>query len=85
MSELQRRVVYIMRSLKDPDRHYVGLTADIARRMASHNAGESPQTTRHKPWQVVVLVQFVDEQRALEFEKYLKSGAGQAFAKRHFA
>ena len=85
MSEVQRRVVYVMRSLKDPDRHYVGLTADIAGRLASHNAGESPQTTRHKPWQGVVLVQFVDEQRALEFEKYLKSGPGQVFAKRHFA
>jgi predicted GIY-YIG superfamily endonuclease len=85
MSEAQRRVVYVLRSIPDPDRHYVGRTADIAGRLASHNAGESPQTTRHRPWQVVVLVQFVNEQRAAEFEKFLKSSTGRAFARQHFA
>jgi putative endonuclease len=84
MNEMPRRVVYVMRSLKDPERYYVGRTADMARRLASHNAGESPKTTRHKPWQVIVLVQFVDEQRAMNFEKYLKSGSGREFASRHF-
>lgn len=29
-------------------------------------------------------MQFVDERRALAFERYLKSGSGAAFAKRHF-
>jgi putative endonuclease len=84
MSEPQRRLVYVLRSLKDPERHYVGLTSDIAAQLASHNAGESPQTMRQRPWQVVVLVQFVDDQRAVEFEKFLKSRSGRAFAKRHF-
>lgn len=85
MSAEQRRVVYVLRSLVDPDRHYVGRTADLAGRLASHNAGESPQTARHRPWQVVVLVQFVSEQRAADFEKFLKSGSGRAFARQHFA
>jgi hypothetical protein len=30
-----------------------------------------------------VLVEFADERRALAFERYLKSGSGVAFAKRH--
>jgi hypothetical protein len=30
-----------------------------------------------------VLVQFSDERRAVAFERYLKSGSGNAFAKRH--
>jgi hypothetical protein len=30
-----------------------------------------------------VIVEFADEQRAVAFEKYLKSGSGVAFAKRH--
>ena len=85
MSETQRRFVYVLRSVKNPERHYVGRASDVAERLASHNAGESPHTTRHKPWRVVVLLQFLNEQRAAEFEKYLKSGSGRAFADRYFA
>jgi hypothetical protein len=29
------------------------------------------------------VVEFADEARALRFERYLKSGSGVAFAKRH--
>jgi putative endonuclease len=85
MNEHPRRFVYVLRSVTRPDRHYVGLTSDIAAGLASHNAGESPSTSRHKPWRVVVLVQFAEEQRAVEFEKFLKSGSGRAFARQHFA
>jgi hypothetical protein len=35
-------------------------------------------------WQRHVIVEFPDEQRAVRFERYLKSGSGRAFAKRHF-
>jgi hypothetical protein len=45
-----KRFVYIIRSVNDPGRRYIGVTADVAAR----------------------------------FEKYLKSGAGHAFASRHF-
>jgi hypothetical protein len=31
-----------------------------------------------------VFIAFPDEQRAIQFERYLKSGSGRAFAKRHF-
>jgi predicted GIY-YIG superfamily endonuclease len=85
MNELRRRFVYVLRSVKDPDKHYVGVTADVAERLAAHNNGASPHTARHRPWKVVVLLQFADEQRAVDFEKYLKSDSGRAFAKRHFA
>ena len=80
-----RRCVYIIRSVKEPDRQYIGRTADVASRLASHNAGESPRTARQAPWQIVVLVQFVDERRALGFEKFLKSTSGRAFVKQYFA
>jgi putative endonuclease len=79
-----RRCVYIIRSLKDQDRQYIGRTADIASRLASHNAGESPRTARQAPWQVVVLMQFLDETRACDFEKFLKSGSGRTFVKQYF-
>ena len=80
----QRRCVYIIRSLKDPERQYIGRTADMASRLASHNAGESPRTARQAPWQVVVLVQFLDEGRAAGFERFLKSTSGRTFVKQYF-
>ena len=79
-----RRCVYVIRSLKEPDRQYIGRTADMASRLASHNAGESPQTARQRPWQVVILVQFLDESRAVAFEKFLKSASGRLFVRQHF-
>jgi hypothetical protein len=33
--------------------------------------------------EIVVSLEFADERRAVDFEKYLKSGSGVAFAKRH--
>jgi hypothetical protein len=32
-----------------------------------------------------VSIEFLTEKEALRFERYLKSGSGRAFAKRHFA
>jgi hypothetical protein len=32
----------------------------------------------------MVSIEFPEEQTALRFERYLKSGSGRAFAKRHF-
>lgn len=83
-SDEPRRCVYIIRSLKDPDRQYIGRTADVASRLASHNAGASPRTARQAPWQIVVLMQFVDERRAADFEKFLKSSSGRGFVRQYF-
>jgi len=79
-----KHFVYILRSVESPDRRYVGVSSDVASRLSAHNAGRDPSTTRWKPWFVDVCVEFRSEQLALRFEKYLKSGSGHAFAKRHF-
>lgn len=39
-------------------------------------------TASGRPWLVDVVVEFIDERRAVVFERYLKSGSGVAFAKR---
>jgi putative endonuclease len=78
-------IVYILRSERDNSRHYVGLTTNIATRLAAHNAGQSPHTCKHVPWRLIVALAFATEESAVSFERYLKSGAGQSFAKRHFA
>jgi hypothetical protein len=36
------------------------------------------------PWKLVVQIGFEDKVKAFAFEKYLKSGSGRAFAKKHF-
>ena len=79
-----RRFVYLIQSSVTADRHYVGRTSDMPSRLASHNAGESPHTCKHRPWRLVVSVAFASEAKAIEFEKYLKSGAGATFLQRHF-
>ena len=75
--------VYIIRSRSDPSRFYTGVTADVNARIAAHNAGRSPHTSRFTPWELVVSIEFAEERRAIGFEKYLKSGSGVAFARRH--
>jgi putative endonuclease len=48
-----------------------------------HNAGEVPHTSKYGPWRIRTYVAFSDERQAIAFEKYLKSGSGRAFAKKH--
>jgi predicted GIY-YIG superfamily endonuclease len=82
---LELKFVYVLRSMSDPARHYVGLTSDVVARLTAHNAGHSPHTAKHKPWRLIVALEFAHQKTAAEFERYLKSGSGRAFAKRHFA
>ena len=84
MSGTSKRTVYVLRSLGNPDWHYVGITSDLERRLYWHNHGASGQRPRGRPWFVSVSLTFADEATALRFERYLKSGSGRAFAKRHF-
>jgi putative endonuclease len=79
------RLVYVLESLVNPSRHYTGLTSDVASRLVWHNAGQSVHTAKFRPWQLLVCLQFVDERHAARFERYLKTGSGRAFARRHFA
>ncbi len=74
--------VYILESLKNPERYYTGFTEDLESRLKSHNQGGNPHTARHRPWRVKTAVAFADRQKALDFEEYLKSSSGRAFAKK---
>jgi putative endonuclease len=78
------RVVYLLRSIANPERYYTGVTSDTATRLGFHNAGLSPHTADGAPWEVIVSISFAEPERAIRFEKYLKSGSGREFARRHF-
>jgi len=84
MPGTSKRTVYVLRSLVDAERHYVGITGDVECRLDWHNHSPSGQTVRGRPWSVSVAITFADQGTALRFERYLKSGSGRAFAKRHF-
>lgn len=75
--------VYILNSLSNPDRMYVGYTQDIKHRLQEHNSGECIHTAKYKPWKLMTYLCFDDQDKALAFEIYLKSGSGRSFAKRH--
>ena len=83
MRGVLQRFVYILRNADNPPRYYTGHTSDVAKRQAEHNAGNCRHTAKYRPWSIDVLIEFADERRAVAFERYLKSGSGVAFAKRH--
>lgn len=74
------KYVYILRSTAHPETYYTGLTDDVGARLKKHNAGEVSHTAKFRPWTLKTYVCFAEDQRAVEFEKYLKSGSGRAFA-----
>ena len=74
--------VYILQRQPDPEHYYVGLTDDLRDRLRRHNAGEVAHTAKFRPWRIKTAVAFTDRQQAAEFERYLKTASGQAFAKK---
>jgi putative endonuclease len=73
-----------MTSSSFPDQRYIGATEDLKKRLRLHNAGKSPHTAKFKPWNLECYFAFKDKQKAYNFEKYLKSHSGRAFAKKRF-
>ena len=74
--------VYILRSVATPAETYIGQTSDLDARLKAHNAGRSPHTSKFAPWEIVFHCAFAEHQLALDFERYLKSHSGRAFAKK---
>ena len=79
-----KRFVYILKSVQIEHEYYVGLTSEPDARLRAHNAGLSPHTARHRPWRILVCIEFDEESPAVQFERYLKTGSGREFARRHF-
>ena len=76
----QMYYVYMLQSIANPDQHYTGFTSDLKKRLTAHNNAESTHTAKYMPWKLVAYQAFYEKQRAVDFEKYLKSGSGKAFA-----
>ncbi len=78
------KYVYIIQSKNFPDQYYTGITDNIDARIKEHNYGKSVHTNKFKPWKLLVYMVFTNNNSAIAFEKYLKSGSGRAFARKHF-
>lgn len=76
--------VYLIKSESHPDQRYIGFTKDLKQRLVAHNSGKSKHTAKYCPWTLVTYHAFSDKLKAQEFERYLKSGSGQAFANKRF-
>jgi putative endonuclease len=75
--------VYILASQANAAVHYTGITRDLEQRMLEHNQGNCPHTSQHRPWRIVTAIACKSESKARPLEKYLKSGSGREFARRH--
>jgi len=76
--------VYILVSQATETIHYTGITRDLEQRLLEHNRGNCPHTSQLPLWRIETAVAFKSESKARAFEKYLKSGSGREFARRHF-
>lgn len=62
---------------------YIGITHDLKNRLKGHNSGESIHANKYIPWNLMTYIAFDSKDKAYAFERYLKSGSGRSFAKRH--
>ncbi len=76
--------VYILRSTNHPESHYTGYTNDYKKRLFKHNNGEVPHTSKHKPWDLQTIIAFTEKEKAIAFEKYLKSHAEEHLQRNTF-
>jgi putative endonuclease len=76
--------VYTLVSQADETIHYTGVTRDLEQRLPEHNQRRVPHTSKQGPWRIETAVAFKSESKARAFEKYLKTGSGREFARRHF-
>jgi putative endonuclease len=72
--------VYRIRSQTFPERHYTGFASDLRQRLLDHNNGCCDYTRPFRPWSLEFYAAFQNPQRARNFERYLKSDSGFAFA-----
>lgn len=75
--------VYVLQSESNPEMIYIGFTGDLRKRLVEHNTGKNTFTRLYRPWKIIWYAGFPSRNRAVDFEKYPKSGSGRVFLRRH--
>ena len=60
--------------------YYTGCTGDLSERLKRHAMREVLYTSTRLPVELITYIVFTDKYKAFNFERYLKSGSGKAFA-----
>lgn len=74
--------VYLIQSQKDKT-FYTGTTEDLIKRLGEHNRGRTRFTSTKIPYRLIWYCGFHEKNKAYAFEKYLKTGSGIAFSRKH--
>ncbi len=72
--------VYVLYT-KTYDKHYTGYTSNLEKRLVSHNELGKGWTSKYRPWTLIYSKSFEIKSEAMEYEQWLKSGAGRSFIK----
>ena len=72
--------VYVLRSELD-GKLYTGYTADLRKRLESHNKGEVRSTKNRRPLSLVYFEGCLNQQDATHREQYLKTSYGKQYLK----
>ena len=67
--------LYVLRSLQT-GKSYIGIAADVAKRLQEHNSKSGRWTSAYKPWVIWATEEFLDRASAARQERFLKSRAG---------
>ncbi len=73
--------IYVLFSVKD-DKHYIGYTNNLKRRIEEHNEGKNFSTKPRRPFKLVYFEACLNEDDAKQREKYFKSTIGRRFLSR---
>ncbi len=71
---------YVLRSTKD-NKLYIGWTKDLKKRIMDHSEGRVRATKSRRPLVLVYYEACANKQRAIEREKFFKTGFGRRFLK----
>jgi putative endonuclease len=72
---------YVLKSEKDGEL-YIGFSSNLKNRVREHNKGLVEITKNRRPLKLVYYEACVNEKKAIEREKSLKTGFGRSYLKR---
>ena len=61
---------------------YVGSTDNVRRRLTEHNSGKVDSTKCRMPFSLEAYIAVKDQTKAIELERYFKTGSGRALLKK---
>ena len=73
--------VYVLKSLRD-GKFYIGYSFDWQKRLKSHNSGSVKITKDRRPFKLIYLEGYQNQQDATSREKFFKTGWGRTHLKK---